>query len=122
MEEALPVQPKDPRERLAKAADAAVRKGIVTLENALDMEKWQACPGCGTKVFFKDVRALTEGLKFFMDYGFGKPATQKPPEAEKKPEGKKLEDMPDDELWALLKTLEDGSGKAVSGSPQEAAG
>lgn len=111
--------PKDPRERLAKAADSAVQKGIVTLENALDMEKWQACPKCNTRVFFKDVRALTEALKFFMDYGYGKPETRKPQREEIKIEGKKIEELSDEELFALLG--EDQDGKTVSSSAQEAA-
>ena len=109
-------QPKDPRERLAKAADAAVRKGIVTLENALDMEKWQACPKCGTKVFFKDVRALTEALKFFMDYGFGKPATQAPKKAEETTKVKAIEDWTDEELEAKLRELEGSGGKTDGGA------
>lgn len=114
--------PKDPRERLAKAADAAVRKGIVTLENALDMEKWQACPKCGTRVFFKDVRALTEALKFFMDYGFGKPATQAPKKTEAPTKTRKLEDLTDEELEILLTDLGGHSGKTHVGPAEEAAG
>lgn len=96
---------KDPRERLANAADAAVRKGIKTLEGAVDMEKWQACPKCGTHVFFKDIRAITEALKFFMDYGFGKPATQAPKKTEEPSKTKKLEDLTDEELDSLLTDL-----------------
>lgn len=105
---------KDPRERLANAADAAVRKGIKTLEGAVDMEKWQACPKCGTHVFFKDIRAITEALKFFMDYGFGKPATQKAPVEEPKTQNKKLSDLSDEELLALIEGETDG--KAHSGA------
>lgn len=99
--------PKDPRERLQKAADTAVRKGIRSLEDAIDSEKWQACPKCNTRVFFKDVRAITEALKFFMDYGFGKPATQAPKKTEDPVKTKKLEDLTDEELDALLQELED---------------
>ena len=109
--------PKDPREQVQRRADDAIRKGIEALEIAIDSEKWKACPHCKKRVFLADTRAITEALKFFMDYGYGKPETRKAP-VEKEVKTKNLEDLSMDELLSIIG---EEDGETDGGAAEEAA-
>ena len=109
-------------EEFSTAADRLSKKAIESLEEALDSKKKYrvSCPKCKASFAapFPDFNARAKAIEILRDTGKGKPGQQKAPVEEPKTKSRKLEDLTDEELFALL---EEEHGTVDSSAAEEAA-
>lgn len=100
------------RDKFTAAAEQLADDIIATLQQALDTKQVYnvKCHHCHKdwKYPFPDISALLKAGQFLIDNGIGKPAQQTRAPEKTKTESKRLEDLSDEELFALLEEVEDG--------------